>query len=741
MSNETKRANGVPASNVATTVWEYWVDAVQRQILYLDVMRRRGNQFLEHQSEGNPPVLQFEHEMLIDGRTLERPCNYALLRIVPDDETAADVTLRPFVVIDPRAGHGPGIGGSKHDSQVGVALRAGHPVYFVTFFPEPVPGQTLSDVAAAEAHFIEEVTRRHPEAPAKPCVIGNCQAGWAVAALASIVPDLVGPILLNGAPMSYWAGVDGKNPMRYSGGLLGGKWLASLAGELGNGRFDGAHLVANFENLNPANTLWTKQYNLYSRVDTESERYLGFEKWWGGFFLMNAEEMDAIVSELFIGNRLASGSLTTKDGSRLDLRNIRSPIVVFASWGDNITPPQQALNWIIDLYEDEEQITRNGQTIVYVLHEDIGHLGIFVSGKVAKKEHAEIVQTLDLIEALPPGLYEMVIEPKIPGIKHEDLVPGDFIVQLEGRTIADLQALDDKQRDEEYFTAVERISQMNDWLYRTFASPWVRATSNEWTAAWMRWMHPLRFERRMFSDQNPLMQGVAGLAEGVAANRQAASTDNFLVGLERDTSSFIVDALDAYRDTRDDFGRNLFKLVYGPFGLGALFPPEDRGPRHDPVHIEEIEAYAHSLLERIEEGGFAEGVMRMIAANMTDERRVDRRSALLARKILGEHPRLAQISDLTPTERRRMFKDQALMLYLDSESAIAALPKLLPTQAERDDAVAIAIDVLMAEPGDEQLKGPLATKIASVLGLGAPTEPAAKPAPRTRSRRTTGKVA
>ena len=88
-----------------------------------------------------------------------------------------------------------------------------------------------------------------------------------------------------------------------------------------------------------------------------------------------------------------------------------------------------------------------------------------------------------------------------------------------------------------------------------------------------------------------------------------------------------------------------------------------------------------------------------------------------------------------------MFKDQALMLYLDSESAIAALPKLLPTQAERDDAVAIAIDVLMAEPGDEQLKGPLATKIASVLGLGAPTKPAAKPAPRTRSRRTTGKVA
>jgi hypothetical protein len=30
---------------------------------------------------------------------------------------------RPYIIIDPRAGHGPGIGGFKADSQVGVALR------------------------------------------------------------------------------------------------------------------------------------------------------------------------------------------------------------------------------------------------------------------------------------------------------------------------------------------------------------------------------------------------------------------------------------------------------------------------------------------------------------------------------------------------------------------------------------------------------------------------------------------
>ena len=140
--------------------------------------------------------------------------------------------------------------------------------------------------------------------------------------------------------------------MRYSGGLLGGSWLTAMAGDLGNGKFDGAWLVSNFENQNPANTLWTKHYNLYSKIDSEGPRYLEFEEWWGGHVLLNAAEMQFIVDELFIGNKLATAEIQASDGSRVDLRNIRSPIVVFCSKADNITPPQQALDWILDLYDD-----------------------------------------------------------------------------------------------------------------------------------------------------------------------------------------------------------------------------------------------------------------------------------------------------------------------------------------------------------------------------------------------------
>ncbi len=269
-------------SSLAAASLEYMVDAGQRSVLFLDVLRRRSDQYEEHIAQTAPHVLQYAAELIIDGRTLEEPVNYALVRIIPPDGVAIDRNRRPFIVVDPRAGHGPGIGGFKADSEIGFAMKAGHPCYFVGFLPDPTPGQTIERIAYAEAQFIEKVISLHPEADGKPCVIGNCQAGWAIMILASLRPELFGPLIIAGAPLAYWAGVHGKNPMRYLGGILGGSWLTALTSDLGAGKFDGAWLVQNFENQNPSNTLWTKQYNVYSNVDTEAKRYLEFERWWGG---------------------------------------------------------------------------------------------------------------------------------------------------------------------------------------------------------------------------------------------------------------------------------------------------------------------------------------------------------------------------------------------------------------------------------------------------------------------------
>src|SRR3974390_2509861 len=339
VSEHTPRLANWPLSPWAawSTGCHYALDWTQRLLLFWDTMRQRGNVFMEHERAGLPPVLRFKYKTILDARKFERPVNYSLRPPPPPAGLTIDPKRRPYVILDPRAGHGPGIGGFKDDSQVGVALRAGHPVYFIIFCAVPEPGQTLLDVTAAEQQFLRKVRKLHPDSP-KPVLIGNCQGGWAAMMLACSDPEDTGPILINGAPMSYWGGAwsegEGNNPMRYAGGLLGGTWLASLASDLGAGRFDGAWLVQNFEKLNPANTFWGKYYNLFANVDTEPPRFLDFERYWGGFSLMNRSEIEWITQNLFIGNKLWSGQVHAGDGHTFDLRRIRSPIVLFASLGD-----------------------------------------------------------------------------------------------------------------------------------------------------------------------------------------------------------------------------------------------------------------------------------------------------------------------------------------------------------------------------------------------------------------------
>ena len=168
--------------------------------------------------------------------------------------------------------------------------------------------------------------------------------------------------------------------------------------------------------------------------------------------------------------------IKTSDGTAIDLRNIRSPIVVFCSKGDNITPPQQALGWILDLYENVDEIRSYGQTIVYTIHETVGHLGIFVSGGVARKEHGEFSSNIDLIDTLPPGLYEAVFEHKTEDTANPDLVTGDWVMRCEARTLDDIRALGGNDAaDERRFATAARVSEINLALYRTFAQPIVRA--------------------------------------------------------------------------------------------------------------------------------------------------------------------------------------------------------------------------------------------------------------------------
>ncbi len=666
----------------------YAKDAWQRLVLTLDVLRERGNEDIAHQAAGTPPVLIYDYEIIIEGAAMKRPVNYMLLRIVPPKGVVVNDESRPFIVIDPRAGHGAGIGGFKQDSQVGVALRAGHPVYFVAFHAHPQATQTLADVTRAEAEFVREVARRHPKSP-KPIVVGNCQGGWATLLLAAANPDITGPLVINGAPLAYWSGPVGSNPMRYNGGLLGGLASVLLFSDLGHGEFDGANLVMNFELLNPSRNYWGKYFDLYQDPERGRERFLEFERWWGGYHFMNEGEIRWIIEQLFVGNRLSRGEAHLEHGRRVDLKAIRSPIIVFASFGDNITPPQQALNWIPDTYADEDEIRIRGQRIVYMVHEKVGHLGIFVSSSVAKKEHTEVTSTLETIEALPPGLYEMRIDQE-----DGDGPDTHFLVSFRKRTMHDIMALDDERHEEKAFGAVDRLSQLGTEVYDLTWRPLVQSMVSLPVAAALRACHPLRAQRLSASDRNPFMASIAALARQAKEDRAPVAADHPLRQMERLWSDAIEQSLDMMRDVRDAWYELAFLSAYlTPYAIHLGRFHNFTRTRKDPNELRFLpDVQAHLL--NIERGGYAEALIRMLiilaeARGSVRRDRLERSSHMLSH----EEPFVSMGAE----KRAAIIQEQTVIVEFERERAIKALPLLIPDAEGRRRSVAAA----------EHIAGPL----------------------------------
>ncbi len=537
----------------------YAIDFWQRSILFWDALRKRANIMLEHDEAGMPPVLAFQYEVLLDARRFDRPANYALLRITAVGDAHADScvdeTKPPVIIIDPRAGHGPGIGGFKRESEVGIALREGFPVYFVSFFPAAVPHQRLVDVLHAMRRFVDEVMARHPGR--LPVLYGNCQAGWAATLVAIHCQGPVGAVVLNGSPLSYWAGESGANPMRLVGGLLGGSWITNLLADLGNGRFDGAWLIQNFESLKPENAIWEKYANLFLNIDEEEERFLEFERWWNAWYSFSREEIVEIVDHLFIGNELEQGALDLGDDVKIDLRTLKAPLVIFASYGDNITPPHQALAWLKAVYGTSDALKAAGQRIVYLINPHVGHLGIFVSASVARLEHRAILESLGEIEELAPGLYEMKIANPTGD---PDCHKPQYQVAFEERRVEDLIF----NTPHEAFARVRRLSDINESIYRTFWAPWVQTLSTPWSAAMFKWLHPMRTNRYLLSEKfSPGMHLVAALAEQVRRNRSATRSDHPLRAAERKLSEDTTKTLEGMRKARDRIQEATFKQLYG----------------------------------------------------------------------------------------------------------------------------------------------------------------------------------
>ena len=464
--------------------------------------------------------------------------------------------------------------------------------------------------------------------------------------------------------------------MRYSGGLLGGSWMSLLASDLGNGKFDGAYLVQNFENLNPGNTNWNKYYNVWKNIDTERERFLEFEKWWGAFILMNEEEIRWIVDNLFIGNKLARGEVKAAPGTYLDLKAIRSPIVIFSSKGDNITPPQQAINWVGDVYSSTAEIKARGQVIVGLLQESVGHLGIFVSGKVAQKEHTEIIEALDYIERLRPGLYVMELE-VTSGKGKEQYLSTFREVQME-----DMRKFNRlERRDEKPFEVVAEVSAMNEKAYTFFGRPVIKRMVNETMAQLGRTLHPLRVQHWAVSDLNPMMLPLSAIAPAVKAARKPVGEENPFRKIEEMGSEWITASWNLYRDLRDATSESAFFQIYGSMiALGAsgdVKPGQPVGKRPDSREL----PFVKEALAAIDKGGYPEALARIgaLVGQYAGPIPLDRLA--LTDEIIRSDKVLSKISE---DEGRRLRSEAGVMVLMEPQRTLNALPALLSRKEDRE---------------------------------------------------------
>ncbi|WP_372372751.1 DUF3141 domain-containing protein [Alcaligenes faecalis] len=703
--------------SLGQTVSSYFVDAWQRAILYADIERQVGDQYQAQRKVEVPNVLNFPAELVMSGLTLPRPVNYLMVRILAPEDQPTDPSKRPFLVVDPRAGHGPGIGGFKSDSEIGAALQAGHPCYFVGFLPDPAPGQTVEDVMRAHAAFVSKAAELHPDSQGKPVVIGNCQAGWQVMMAAAVWPELFGPLILAGAPVSYWAG---RNPMRYAGGLLGGSWLTAMTSDLGNGRFDGAWLVKNFENLDPANTLWTKQYNVYAKADTEAERYIGFEKYWGGYVFLNDVEMQYIVDNLFIGNKLSTAQLLTSDGIRIDLRNIRSPIVVFSSFGDNITPPAQALGWITDLYLDDDDVRSHDQTIVFTTHDRIGHLGIFVSGSVGSKEHRKFASTIDQIDLLPAGIYRATVE-ETPD--DDTLLNDPYLMSVRQSNLAEIaEIVQPDPESDRRFAAAARLSEINLAFYKSTVQPWIKALTTPYTAALLEALHPMRLSYESWTSANPWAATVHQWAENISQQRQTVDKDNLFLEAQENFSQAMERVLNNYRDRRDSIYQIWFDTVYGSPLLMALagHAPGDSAPARphpgsSPEHLAFVREQMHRLDGLLNEGGLLEAALRGLFHIAKQRNSVDERYHHAAMRLREQY----DTGKFDIEKMRAAIREQALVLAHHGHKAVEAIPHLLSKHTPEEIRLVASLIKKLISAIDEQDAAPEAVVKASeeVLGL------------------------
>jgi len=329
---------------------------------------------------------------------------------------------------------------------------------------------------------------------------------------------------------------------------------------------------------------------------------------------------------------------------------------------------------------------------------------------------------MDLIDIVPPGLYEAVIEGLDENVANLDLVRGDHLFHLQRRTLDAIRALGGNSAEDDLrFATAARISDINLGLYRSTLAPVVRQLSTAQSAERARQLHPNRVRFDLFSDANPFMSQVAGKAAAVRMDRHPAAPENPMIAMEHAVSDAIVHNLELWTQLRDTLQETIFLTTYGsPWlqalaGLGAQTPMSDRRIQRDLSREAAAARLADERMRHIDKGGLLEAGVRAALYVRMAEGHMDERAYAALEQIAAARPR----REVGLAGFKEIVRDQYMMLLRDEERAVAALPNLLPSdrrpRAEMLDIVRRVVTARGELPPDGQRR---LARIATMFDAG-----------------------
>jgi hypothetical protein len=185
--------------------------------------------------------------------------------------------------------------------------------------------------------------------------------------------------------------------------------------------------------------------------------------------------------------------------------------------------------------------------------------------------------------------------------------------------------------------------------------------------------------------------------------------------MQENVSRQIVAALDAWRDISESLAEKTFLTVYGSPALQAavgIDPGSTQRPRQaakNPLHRQLLERRIDELKARIPAGGLREAVIRALLYVGMPRQSIDERAFEMARRIRQAHDNMS-LSDF-----KALFREQFNILLIDEAAALAAIPSMLPPDAETRRKAFDLIGEVLSARGD--LSDNERTRLAEIARL------------------------